>query len=60
MSTSNITCKKCRQPVAVKHHSGRIRVCAHVVVTITRQDAWKVRLTCPCGQDVLMDEKRAA
>jgi hypothetical protein len=46
MSTSNINCPKCKNPVAVKHHSGRIRVVHGVLVVLTSAG---VQLSCRCG-----------
>jgi hypothetical protein len=46
LSTSNINCRKCKKPVAVKHHSGRLRVCEGVMVVVRKL---AIELTCVCG-----------
>jgi hypothetical protein len=42
-----ITCPKCKYPVAVKHHSGGVRVCPEVGVVILNHG---VLLKCACRQ----------
>ncbi len=46
MSQSVIACRKCRKPLAVKHHSGRIAVHPDVNVVIAPAG---VELKCGCG-----------
>lgn len=57
MSTSSINCRTCKNPLAVKHHSGRIQVCTGVRVVLTATGA---ELTCRCGAVRRLAEKRAA
>lgn len=46
MSRAIISCPKCKHPLAVRHHSGRIRVCDGVRVVVMARG---VELTCQCG-----------
>ncbi len=58
MSRSVIACPKCKHPLAVKHHSGRIRVRDGVGVVIV---AAAVELTCGCGgKRVIGEAQRVA
>ncbi len=58
MSRSIIACPKCKEPVAVKHHSGRIVVRDGVKVAIVANE---IELRCSCGAvRVVTPEKRAA
>jgi len=43
MSTSTLACPQCKEPVAVRHHSGRLSVCEGVRVVIAEG---YVRLMC--------------
>lgn len=58
MSRSIIACTKCKEPVAVKHHSGRIVVRDGVKVAIVYEG---IELKCSCGAvRIVTTEKRAA
>ncbi len=52
VSCSFITCPKCKHPLAVKHHSGRILVCDKVRVALVKAG---VELTCTCSTKRLID-----
>jgi hypothetical protein len=48
MSTSTLACPQCKEPVAVKHHSGRLNVRAGVRMVIV-SSASEIELRCACG-----------
>ncbi len=47
MSRSILYCPTCKSAIAVKHHSGRIQVCADVRMVILTSG--EVELRCGCG-----------